>query len=130
MKPDEIDEVLARLRSFVAARDWEQYHNPKNLAMMIASEAGELLAELRWVRDSDSDKLLTDTQFRQRIENEIADIAIGLFLLCDRSAIDLRKAIFHKLKLNEKNYPVASVKGSAERPGRYAARKRAKRSSR
>src|SRR4029079_280404 len=51
----ELEPLIAKLRQFVAERDWQQFHDPKNLAMLIASEAGELLAEYRWIRGDDAD---------------------------------------------------------------------------
>lgn len=111
-----LERVVERLRAFVEARDWHQFHDPKNLAMAIASEAGELLSELRWVASADSDRILDDANARQRIENEIADIAISLILLCDRTGVDLLSAVDRKIDQNEVSYPIDMSKGRAERP--------------
>jgi NTP pyrophosphatase (non-canonical NTP hydrolase) len=111
-----LSEIVTRLREFVSARDWGQFHNPKNLAMAIASEAGELLAELRWVRSDNADEHVGQSKLRQQIENEVADIAIALLLFCDRAGIDLIGAIHRKIDINAKNYPIDSSRGRANRP--------------
>lgn len=113
---DEWEGVVQRLRVFVKQRDWGQFHDPKNLAMAIASEAGELLAELRWVTGEESLRVLADDIRRTKVEHEIADIAIALLLFCDRTGINLKDAIERKIKINENNYPPGAAKGRAERP--------------
>ena len=69
-----LDELRAELRAFVAARDWQQFHDPKNLAMLVASEAGELLAEYRWVQSDEADAHSRDPATRERIAAEVADV--------------------------------------------------------
>src|SRR5690242_9222300 len=80
---DRLALVRERLREFVRERDWAQFHDPKNLSMAIASEAGELLAELRWVASSTADDFVRDPANRTRIENEVGDVGIALLLFCD-----------------------------------------------
>lgn len=112
---DRLSVVTDRIREFARERDWERFHDPKNLAMAIASEAGELVAELRWVAGEESDEFVYNPQSRLRVQNEVADIAISLILFCDRGGIDLIDAIVRKIELNGENYPVLSTKGRAER---------------
>lgn len=107
---------VAKLREFVQQRDWDQFHDPKNLAMAIASEAGELLAELRWISNSDADSVIRGADLRQRVENEVGDIAIALLLFCERTGIDLLAAAEHKLEINAANYPATVSKGRSDRP--------------
>src|SRR2546423_252099 len=102
---DRLDELADDLREFVRERDWAQFHDPKNLAMLLASEAGELLAEYRWVPNVDADTHSANPQARARIEAEIADVGIALVLLCDRLEIDLPDAVRRKLEVNRRNYP-------------------------
>ena len=90
---DRLEQLLVKLRAFVRDREWEQFHDPKNLAMAVASEAGELLAEYRWVANTDSDSHSTDVEARRRIASEIGDVGIALLLLSDR--IGLRLARCH-----------------------------------
>src|SRR5690349_8444189 len=105
MSSDRLTEIKQRLREFSERRDWGQYHNPKNLAMMIASEAGELLSELRWIPGDQSDRFLQDPEVRKKVEHEIADILIGIIILCERVGIDPYQAIENKIEINTKNYP-------------------------
>jgi NTP pyrophosphatase (non-canonical NTP hydrolase) len=84
--------------------------------MAIASEAGELVAELRWVANSAADHFVSQPQVRERVEREIADVAIALILLSDRVGIDLLGAIERKIDVNQVNYPVDAVRGQSDRP--------------
>jgi len=111
-----LDEVIAALRQFVADRDWQQFHDPKNLAMLVASEAGELVAEYRWVRGEAADAHSREPEARARIADEIADVGIALVLLCDRIGLDLPQAMAAKVARNGERYPVAKSRGRAERP--------------
>jgi len=115
---DRLEKVLEELRKFVAERDWQQFHDPKNLAMAIASEAGELLAEYRWVSNAEADSFTKAEDLRCRIVAEAADIGIALFLFCDRVGVDLLDAIQDKMAINRRNYPVELSRGKAERPKR------------
>jgi NTP pyrophosphatase (non-canonical NTP hydrolase) len=108
--------LLEHLRRFVADREWSQFHDPKNLSMLLASEAGELLAEYRWVTSTGSDALSSEPEARQRIEAEIGDVGLSLLLLCDRIGLDLVNAMHNKLLKNEIKYPVSLSKGRATRP--------------
>jgi NTP pyrophosphatase (non-canonical NTP hydrolase) len=112
-----LDDLTATLRKFVADRDWQQFHDPKNLAMLLASEAGELVAEYRWVRGDAADAHSQDPAARARIAAEIADVAIALLLLSDRIALDLPAAIEAKIAHNAVRYPVEASRGRSERPG-------------
>jgi len=108
--------LVEELRAFVAERDWGQFHDPKNLAMLLASEAGELLAEYRWIPNERADACSHEPEARRRIASEIGDVGIALLLLCDRTGIELETAMRDKLALNRQRYPVALAKGRAARP--------------
>jgi NTP pyrophosphatase (non-canonical NTP hydrolase) len=112
----DLESVLAELRRFVAEREWAEFHDPKNLAMLLASEAGELVAEYRWVRGSEADAFSREAEARARISDEIGDVGIALLLLCDRIGIDLVEAISAKLAKNRARYPVEASRGRADRP--------------
>jgi NTP pyrophosphatase (non-canonical NTP hydrolase) len=105
-----------RIREFVREREWDRFHDPKNLAMALASEVGELLAELRWVSNTEADESLADPGRRERVEREVGDVTIALLLFCDRIGIDLIAAAERKVDINEMNYPSAASKGRADRP--------------
>ena len=113
---DRLDAILDELRAFVAERDWAQFHDAKNLSMAVASEAGELVALFRWVRGEEADAFAAQGENKERVRNEIADVAVSLLLLSDRLGIDLVEAIRQKLEINRKNYPAELVRGRAERP--------------
>ena len=104
------------LREFVAVREWNQFHDPKNLAMAIASEAGELLAEYRWVKNTDADQFTKQPGRHAQISAEAADVGIALLLFCDRIGVDLLQAIRNKMVTNAENYPADKSKGKSERP--------------
>ena len=112
----DVEALVADLRQFVAERDWQQFHDPKNLTMLLASEVGELVAEYRWVAGDAADAQSRDAASRARIADEIGDVGIALLLLCDRTGIDLGEAIAAKLAKNRGRYPVETARGKAERP--------------
>lgn len=113
---DEIEAFVGELRRFVAERDWAQFHDPKNLAMLLSSEVGELVSEYRWVAGGEADAHSRDAAPRARIADEIGDVGIALLLLCDRTGIDLRQAMSDKLAKNRARYPAETSRGKAERP--------------
>ena len=108
--------LLEELRDFVKEREWEQFHDPKNLAMLLASEAGELLAEYRWIPNDRADAFSREPEARQRIANEIGDVGLALLLLCDRTGIDFVAAMRDKLEENRRRYPIELSRGRAARP--------------
>ena len=114
---DRLEQVMARLREFVAEREWGQFHDPKNLSMALASEAGELLAEYRWVANDKADEWSRESENQQRAAMEAADVGISLLLFCDRIGVDLVESINAKIQVNAGNYPVAESKGRHSRPG-------------
>ena len=114
----DLDALIAELRELAAERDWSQFHDPKNLAMLVASEAGELLAEYRWVSSGEADAYTDEPAARARVESEVADIAIALLNLCDRLHLDLPKLVRAKLIVIRQNYPADVVRGTPVRPAR------------
>jgi len=110
---DTLTQLKTRLREFVAARDWEQFHSPKNLSMALAVEAAELLEPFQWLTEEQS-RSLTDAQ-RAAVVQEIADVQIYLVRLADTLGVDIDKAVAAKMALNEKKYPVHMARGSADK---------------
>lgn len=108
--PTTIEALTAEIRDFRDARDWLQFHNPKELAVAITAEAGELLQHFVWQDAARSE--LRVKERRAEVESEIADVAILLFELADNSGIDLAAAMRAKLARNEERYPVAKARGS------------------
>ena len=113
---EQLQDLLAQLRQFVAERDWQQFHDPKNLAMLLASEAGELLAEYRWVSNDQADAASRDRDRRARVLSEIGDVGIALLLLCERIGADPVATMRAKLEVNRTRYPADVVRGKSDRP--------------
>ena len=113
---DRLEAVIQELRLFVAEREGEKFHDPKNLAMALASESGELLAEYRWVSNVEADAYSGVDAQREQIAQEVADVGIMLLLFCDRVGIDLVEAIKQKIAVNRQNYPIERSRGKAGRP--------------
>lgn len=107
----DLDRLRQAIRTFVDEREWEPFHDPKNLAMAVASEAGELAAELRWVPSDAADDHCQQPKARQRLADEMADVAITLLMLADRTGIDLIDAAHDKLRKNAEKYPVKEHRG-------------------
>jgi dCTP diphosphatase len=105
-----IEALTADIRAFRDARDWLQFHNPKELAVAIAAEAGELLQHFVWQNHEQSARRVTER--RDEVASEMADVAILLFELADNSGIDLAAAMRAKLARNEERYPVHLSRGS------------------
>ena len=108
---DRLEALRAQLRAFVAERDWDQFHTPKNLAMALVAEAGELVEHFQWLTPEASGNL--PDEVHAEVELEIADVLLFLLRLCDRLDIDLAAAAKRKLVLNAKKYPVAKARGRA-----------------
>jgi NTP pyrophosphatase (non-canonical NTP hydrolase) len=107
----DLADLTARIRAFRDARDWMQFHNPKNLASSIVIEAAELLEHFQWKTLEESTEHASNR--RDEISTEIADVAIYLIELSDNLGIDLLAAIDRKLAINEQKYPVDKAKGSS-----------------
>jgi NTP pyrophosphatase (non-canonical NTP hydrolase) len=116
---DSLDTLAARLLDFARARDWEQFHSPKNLAMALAGEAGELLEHFQWLTEQQSQTL--DPDKRRAVAHELADILIYLIRLAQRLEIDLIAAAEEKIAINEVRYPAERVRGDARRAGEHRA---------
>lgn len=101
------------VRNFVHKRQWEKYHNPKDLAESICIEASELLELFQWITPSESRKMKTDTLKHQQIREELSDVIIYCLSMANTLDIDLTNAILQKLEHNEKKYPSKLYKGKA-----------------
>jgi NTP pyrophosphatase (non-canonical NTP hydrolase) len=112
-----IAELTDRVRGFAQDRDWEQFHTPKNLAMALAGEVGELLAELQWLTPEQSAAVMADQELGPRVRAEIGDVMIYLTRLADVLDIDLVEAATEKLTEAGRRYTVEAVRGSARKAG-------------
>ena len=108
----DFESLKEKVKRFVRDRDWEKYHNPKDIAIDIAVEAGELLELFQWMKDSDSSKVKDNDVLMERIEGELADVLNYCMSLANALDIDLARIILSKLKQAEKKYPRDKVKGA------------------
>jgi NTP pyrophosphatase (non-canonical NTP hydrolase) len=115
--PDSLDQLNARLLAFARERDWEQFHSPKNLAMALAGEAGELLEHFQWLTEQQSAEL--SVQKKRQVAHELADILNYLVLLAERLDIDLLAAADEKIAINAVRYPADKVRGDARRASEH-----------
>jgi NTP pyrophosphatase (non-canonical NTP hydrolase) len=102
---DSLGDLAANLRAFARARDWEQYHTPKNLAMALAGETGELVACFQWLTPDESAHVMLDPSTAAAVESEMADVLQYLIRLADVLGIDLAEAVRKKIRLNETRFP-------------------------
>lgn len=100
-----IEELAARQRAFVRARNWERFHTPRNLALALAGETGELVTELQWLSDERIPEHL-DRGLRERLADEAADVLLYLIRLTEVCGIDLAAATEAKITRNETRFPV------------------------
>lgn len=115
--PDSLERLNARLLRFAQERDWEQFQSPKNLAMALAGEAGELLEHFQWLTEEQSANLSPEKQ--RAVSHELADILNYLVRLAQRLDIDLLAATDEKIAINERRYPAEKVRGDARRASDY-----------
>ncbi len=102
---NDIQEIIQELIKFRDERDWEQFHNPKDLALAINVEAGELLELFLWKNAEDVSK--------EKVEEELADVFAFAFLLAEKYGLDVKQIVLDKVKLNGEKYPVEKAKGTA-----------------
>jgi NTP pyrophosphatase (non-canonical NTP hydrolase) len=117
MQRDSLDDLNRRLLDFARVRDWEQFHSPKNLAMALAGECGELLEHFQWLSEEQSANL--DADKKREVGREMADILNYLIRLSERLNLDLIAAAHEKIAINEVRYPVEKVRGDARRADEY-----------
>ena len=113
----DLDDLRERLRAFAAARDWEQFHSPKNLAMALVAEAAELVEHFQWLTEAESASLPPEK--RAAVAEELADVLLYLVRIADRLDVDLLAAAAAKMGRNEIRYPARRVRGSARKYTEY-----------
>ena len=106
-----LEDLRTQLSDFVAERDWDQFHNPKNLAMALAGEAGEVLEHFQWLTPDEAAMLSAEK--RAEVALELADVFLFLLRLADKLDVDLLEAGATKLAINRERYPVRKAKGRA-----------------
>lgn len=114
---DKIQDMKEKFSEFLKERDWQQFHNPKDLAVAISIEANELLEIFEWKTTEESWQILKEK--KQEIELEIADIMHFLIAFSNATGIDLYDAFIKKLEINNKRYPKELVKGKTHKYDYY-----------
>jgi NTP pyrophosphatase (non-canonical NTP hydrolase) len=103
----ETKEITRALVDFRNERDWEQFHNPKDLALALSIEASELLELFLWKNAEEADL--------EKLKEELADIFAYAFLLADKYSLDVKRIVMDKIRKNGEKYPVHKAKGSAKK---------------
>lgn len=109
--------IRDRLREFADARDWNQFHSPKNLAMALSVEASELLECFQWLTEAESRAL--DGKQLAAVADEIADVQLYLIRLADKLNVNIEAAVVQKMAKNEAKYPADKVRGSSKKYSEY-----------
>lgn len=100
----DINEIIELIKQFRDDRDWEQFHDAKNIAICLNIESAELLENFLWKKSEDANI--------EKVKNELADVFYSAFLLADKYGFDVKEIILSKIKSNELNYPIEKSKGS------------------
>ncbi len=114
---NELEALKQKLREFAEARDWDQFHSPKNLSMALIAEAAELVEHFQWLTEKESKNL--PPKKLVEVEQELADIQIYLIRLADKLGIELIDAVVRKIEKNEIKYPEEKVRGQHKKYTEY-----------
>jgi len=112
---DQLQHLSNEIARFVKERKWEPFHQPKDLALSIVVECGELLELFQWRSDTEIEQLLHSRQYLENVGDEVADVFIYLVALANRLGIDLAETALSKLRKNADKYPIKTYKGTAHR---------------
>ena len=110
---NELEKLRDQLRTFAAARDWDQFHSPKNLASALTVEVAELLEKFQWLTEAQSRQL--PANLLEDVRSEVADVLLYLIRLSDKLGIDLIAAANAKIILNATKYPVEKAQGTSKK---------------
>ena len=114
-----VTELTTLVRAFADNRDWQQFHTARNLVLALVGETGELAAEFQWISDDNIVSALQDTDKREAVGSELADVFIYLLRLADVIGINLVEELGKKIMVNEERYPVDKARGSAAKYTKY-----------
>ena len=110
-----IADLRQRVAEFVAARDWEQFHVPKNLSVAVAVEAAELMEHFQWLTHEQAATAMLDEEKRTAVADELADVLIYALSLANALDVDVSTAVLDKLEQNEQRFPIKAWHGRARR---------------
>ena len=105
----DIDKLTKKIIAFRDARDWKQFHNPKDSALSLVLEAAEVMEHFQWKNSEEMQKHVVEA--KEEIGDELADVLFWVLLMSHDLDIDILKAVDKKMKQNEKKYPVKKAKG-------------------
>jgi len=111
----DIEFLRRKVRDFISERDWEQFHNPKDLAMSISIESSELMELFQWKTREEVEEIQDDPETVAELRRELADIIIYSISLANALDVDISEIVLEKLRENQRKYPVDKVKGSAKK---------------
>ncbi len=109
---DTLQDMIQKVQTFCEERDWDQFHNPKDLAIGISTEANELLSIFRFQSEEQIEELFKDEEKRIPIEDELADTLFMLLRFAQMNHLDLEKCLDRKLEKNNRKYPIEKAKGN------------------
>ncbi|MFC8013586.1 nucleotide pyrophosphohydrolase [Streptomyces cinereoruber] len=115
---DGVAGLRRRLVAFAAARDWQPYHTPKNLAAALSVEAAELLEIFQWLTPEQAERVMEDPESAHRVADEVADVFAYLLQFCEALGIDPLAALAAKIDRNELRFPATRRDGGDERGGK------------
>lgn len=113
---DDVQALQKRLVAFAAARDWEQYHTPKNLAAALSVEAAELVEIFQWLTPEESARIMADRDAAHRVTDEVADVLAYLLQFCSVVGVDPLAALAAKIERNEQRFPAPQANGAGTKP--------------
>ena len=105
-----LEDLRDALRRFAAARDWDEYHTPKNLVMALSGEVGELTDLFQWLTPEEAARAMDDPELAWNVRDELADVVHYLVRLADKLDVDLIEAAFAKIERNERRFPTGDLK--------------------
>lgn len=111
----DLEKIIAHQRDFAKVRDWDQFHTPKNLAMALVAEGGELLEQFQWLTEEQAGRVMQDPKRAEAVRHELADVFFYLVRLADKLGVDLEAAFWAKMRENEKKYPPELARGNAKK---------------
>lgn len=107
--------IQEKIANFAEERDWDQFHNPKNLAMALSVECSELVEIFQWMTAEQSSSVMKDESKASSVADELADIAVYLLRISDKLNVNLESAILQKIEKNKEKYPAGEFRGSARK---------------
>jgi NTP pyrophosphatase (non-canonical NTP hydrolase) len=111
-KETNLQDIKDYSKKYCDDRDWDQFHNPKDLAIGLIGEANELLEQFRFKSEKEAEELFKDSKKREDLEDEMADVLYFLSRLAQRYDVDLSEAFYKKMKKSENKYPIEKARGS------------------